>query len=176
MAGPRGPPPSDAVGGLRGGDSPLGIIWSGRRESNPQPTAWKAVTLPLSYSRLRAAASPLGATVGQARYLFFAATLLLASALFLRITRAQSDPLPQPEALTVSGACLPSESRLSAGACPPEREREGGKGDGGEGRIRTFEARRRQIYSLLRLTASLPRRTPRESATEARSAALHENR
>src|SRR5690349_7152149 len=26
--------------------------WSGRRESNPQPTAWKAVTLPLSYSRL----------------------------------------------------------------------------------------------------------------------------
>ena len=30
--------------------APLG--WSGRRESNPQPTAWKAVTLPLSYSRL----------------------------------------------------------------------------------------------------------------------------
>ncbi len=28
--------------------------WSGRRESNSQPTAWKAVTLPLSYSRLRA--------------------------------------------------------------------------------------------------------------------------
>ena len=26
-------------------------IWSGRRESNPRPTAWKAVTLPLSYSR-----------------------------------------------------------------------------------------------------------------------------
>src|SRR6201999_3311383 len=26
-------------------------IWSGRRESDPQPTAWKAVTLPLSYSR-----------------------------------------------------------------------------------------------------------------------------
>jgi hypothetical protein len=25
--------------------------WSGRRESDPQPTAWKAVTLPLSYSR-----------------------------------------------------------------------------------------------------------------------------
>ena len=27
------------------------FFWSGRRESNPQPTAWKAVTLPLSYSR-----------------------------------------------------------------------------------------------------------------------------
>src|SRR6266550_2036048 len=26
--------------------------WSGGRESNPQPTAWKAVTLPLSYPRL----------------------------------------------------------------------------------------------------------------------------
>jgi hypothetical protein len=30
--------------------------WSGRRGSNPRPTAWKAVTLPLSYSRLRARA------------------------------------------------------------------------------------------------------------------------
>ncbi len=29
--------------------------WSGRRESNPRPTAWKAVTLPLSYSRLTCA-------------------------------------------------------------------------------------------------------------------------
>src|ERR1035441_3997151 len=27
--------------------------WSGRRGSNPRPTAWKAVTLPLSYSRLK---------------------------------------------------------------------------------------------------------------------------
>ena len=32
--------------------------WSGRRGSNPRPTAWKAVTLPLSYSRLRALPSP----------------------------------------------------------------------------------------------------------------------
>jgi hypothetical protein len=30
------------------------LSWSGRRGSNPRPTAWKAVTLPLSYSRLRA--------------------------------------------------------------------------------------------------------------------------
>ncbi len=29
----------------------LPINWSGRRDSNPRPTAWKAVTLPLSYSR-----------------------------------------------------------------------------------------------------------------------------
>ena len=31
--------------------SPASKFWSGRRESNPRPTAWKAVTLPLSYSR-----------------------------------------------------------------------------------------------------------------------------
>src|SRR6266699_2037488 len=30
---------------------PVHNFWSGRRESNPRPTAWKAVTLPLSYSR-----------------------------------------------------------------------------------------------------------------------------
>src|SRR5438094_630088 len=34
--------------------APAGEGWSGRRGSNPRPTAWKAVTLPLSYSRLRA--------------------------------------------------------------------------------------------------------------------------
>jgi hypothetical protein len=28
-----------------------GRCWSGRRGSNPRPTAWEAVTLPLSYSR-----------------------------------------------------------------------------------------------------------------------------
>ena len=32
--------------------------WSGRRGSNPRPTAWKAVTLPLSYSRPRCPARP----------------------------------------------------------------------------------------------------------------------
>ena len=30
---------------------PFPDSWSGRRDSNPRPTAWKAVTLPLSYSR-----------------------------------------------------------------------------------------------------------------------------
>ena len=44
----------------RGAFRPLsfGWDWSGRRESNPQPTAWKAVTLPLSYSRLALVSSP----------------------------------------------------------------------------------------------------------------------
>ena len=30
-------------------------FWSGRRGSNPRPTAWEAVTLPLSYSRFQMA-------------------------------------------------------------------------------------------------------------------------
>jgi hypothetical protein len=42
--------------------------WSGRRGSNPRPTAWKAVTLPLSYSRLRAARCASRHFGGQARY------------------------------------------------------------------------------------------------------------
>ena len=38
--------------------------WSGRRDSNPRPTAWKAVTLPLSYSR-RFRLQPPGAAAGE---------------------------------------------------------------------------------------------------------------
>src|SRR4030095_2897591 len=38
--------------------SPASEGWSGRRGSNPRPTAWKAVTLPLSYSRLRSSPPP----------------------------------------------------------------------------------------------------------------------
>ncbi len=36
---------------LRARRSGLDKPWSGRRGSNPQPTAWEAATLPLSYSR-----------------------------------------------------------------------------------------------------------------------------
>src|SRR5258708_22724108 len=36
---------------------PFHNFWSARRESNPRPTAWKAVTLPLSYSRPKPAIS-----------------------------------------------------------------------------------------------------------------------
>src|ERR1041385_5611487 len=49
------------------------LDWSGRRGSNPRPTAWKAVTLPLSYSRPRiffilAAAAAAGTLVSYDRY------------------------------------------------------------------------------------------------------------
>src|ERR1700758_201987 len=44
-------------------------FWSGRRESNPRPTAWKAVTLPLSYSRSKQIPrkSPLGISAAGSR-------------------------------------------------------------------------------------------------------------
>jgi hypothetical protein len=45
--------------------------WSGRRGSNPRPTAWKAVTLPLSYSRLRARPRLAGAPARTDRHPLF---------------------------------------------------------------------------------------------------------
>ena len=56
------------VRSLARGSSSVSEGWSGRRGSNPRPTAWKAVTLPLSYSRLRASrALPFGASAGKPR-------------------------------------------------------------------------------------------------------------
>src|SRR5436305_5073388 len=92
----------------------MSVGWSGRRGSNPRPTAWKAVTLPLSYSRLRARARPL-----------FLRTKL--SLPFTSLARRPTD----------SRAC---ERRVVA--------REG---------LEPSKPLGRQIYSLLRLTASLPR-------------------
>ena len=91
--------------------------WSGRRGSNPRPTAWKAVTLPLSYSRLRA--TPLS-------------------------QRARSfsvaPPSPSPACAADRARSRPDERKLVA--------REG---------LEPSKPLGRQIYSLLRLTASLPR-------------------
>jgi hypothetical protein len=104
--------------------------WSGRRGSNPRPTAWKAVTLPLSYSRLRARArspdSRFGGT-GPPSSVLNPARSRLAS------------PFP-------SG--LPSRS--------PRRERRMVAREG----LEPSKPLGRQIYSLLRLTASLPRQLP----------------
>jgi hypothetical protein len=92
--------------------------WSGRRGSNPRPTAWKAVTLPLSYSRLRG--SPLrllAATAGKPAVFFL---VLTTAALRLAFAR--------------SGHSTPSQTR------PATSEPRSGESSGGEGRIRTFEA------------------------------------
>ena len=122
--------------------------WSGRRGSNPRPTAWKAVTLPLSYSRLRARqlrcfalrrASPLRASLSR-----------------LSVPLASDRPrlflCRLPLALPTIARCPAPASGL---ACQPKLAKRAKVG--GEGRTRTFEALGRQIYSLLRLTASLPR-------------------
>jgi hypothetical protein len=104
--------------------------WSGRRGSNPRPTAWKAVTLPLSYSRLRGSLPhSLAATAGQARRSIF--------------------PLHP-------AVGLPSRSSLGGAPefCAPLPERRLVAREG----LEPSKAHGRQIYSLLRLTASLPRR------------------
>ena len=89
--------------------------WSGRRGSNPRPTAWKAVTLPLSYSRLRASpASPLGASAGKP------ASIPLVSC-------SPFGSLRSLRALDITERGLPRASPC-------------GESSGGEGRIRTFEA------------------------------------
>jgi hypothetical protein len=49
--------------------------WSGRRGSNPRPTAWKAVTLPLSYSRMTSSETNGGerrirTSVGRSRQIY----------------------------------------------------------------------------------------------------------
>ena len=69
--------------------------WSGRRGSNPRPTAWKAVTLPLSYSRLRGTTFDLPLRRGKLR---------------LRASRASLPGAPSGELaapLSLSTACRP---------------------------------------------------------------------
>src|SRR5581483_5815881 len=46
------------------GTKRIAMRWSGRRGSNPRPTAWEAVTLPLSYSRSRVDASSIAQGAG----------------------------------------------------------------------------------------------------------------
>src|SRR5881396_196449 len=54
MGAPIRPPNPHTLGAPRGTQGPLGDrdSWSGKRDSNPRPPAWKAGALPLSYSRL----------------------------------------------------------------------------------------------------------------------------
>jgi hypothetical protein len=107
--------------------------WSGRRGSNPRPTAWKAVTLPLSYSRLRVThfAPRFG---GQAPPHAFA----------LRF--GGQARLDQKLASHSSKVGLPTVARFHVhlrpsgyGGQPPRDLR---AEVGGEGRTRTFEAAR----------------------------------
>ena len=125
-----GAPQATARGGSAG-RSPPTKKWSGRRGSNPRPTAWKAVTLPLSYSRLRSLplARSLAAPAGKPAF---------AQPLSLYLRRR---PSPWPASRSSRSGSRRARAKVVA--------REG------------FEPSKplgRQIYSLLRLTASLPRR------------------
>src|SRR3984893_9431166 len=111
-----------------GAQPQAGEGWSGRRGSNPRPTAWKAVTLPLSYSRLVPSDHPSDHSTSR-RFRQPCAPFSGATAFTCcRVTRLA-------EALDMSG-----ERWLVA--------REG---------LEPSKPLGRQIYSLLRLTASLPR-------------------
>src|SRR5688572_29131869 len=126
--------------------------WSGRRGSNPRPTAWKAVTLPLSYSRLRGPLLPLSRRYGG----------------HARRVR-QSHPVGD-HALDTRGARearLPPNQQRHQNRAAPLEPRGGLRGFGGQGRVRTSAARRRQVYSLLRLTALPPPRTSRARRPQA---------
>jgi hypothetical protein len=144
--------------------------WSGRRGSNPRPTAWKAVTLPLSYSRLRASTS-LCATAGKPAVAPPPLTVRLQQPI-IRISQPLSPPSPSGLGATAfaglpnrdTRAGLPNRdtraglpNRGTRAGLPSRSPRKRAKA-GGEGRVRTSVARRRQVYSLLRLTALPPPR------------------
>src|SRR6187549_659622 len=124
-------------------------IWSGRRGSNPRPTAWKAVTLPLSYSRLRASRD------------------------FYSALRRASPPRRFGYSFRHS-----TPRRRAKRGLPPNQQATKPKGPlnsraerfGGEGRVRTSVALRRQVYSLLRLTALPP---PRNTSRFSRCLSEH---
>jgi hypothetical protein len=142
----------------RGAGAPADKTWSGRRGSNPRPTAWKAVTLPLSYSRAglhtRGASPPRTPLRAHSRGPFspLRSRGSLAARSFANplSTRRHTQPLPlvSPRSNLFHG--LPTEApRLHVIEERRLVAREG------------FEPSKplgRQIYSLLRLTASLPRR------------------
>ncbi len=79
--------------------------WSGRRGSNPRPTAWKAVTLPLSYSRLHEPWTPR----------FGGQTRLSA------VTPSPTNPPPGSPSVETRFVCLPRSNDW--GGWPASRNR-----------------------------------------------------
>ena len=135
-------PPGAAAGPERGSQAARATAWgsprgasprkilgiSGRRESNPQPTAWKAVTLPLSYSRppsslAHSADSRLRRGRLVRRFENHLPTQLKRAARLAKARSAVASPSP-----------LAGEARLAEARSRSDRA----KADG-EGRIRTFE-------------------------------------
>ena len=139
----RAPLPGTVFFGLPAEAREASDGWSGRRGSNPRPTAWKAVTLPLSYSRLRAS-RPHQRYGAQAR-----------------AARAHAGHLIIPPLAGSAQARLNSALSRNPAA---ERHRPASRSSRSERRLvgrGGFEPPKplgRQIYSLLRLTAPQPPR------------------
>ena len=143
--------------------------WSGRRGSNPRPTAWKAVTLPLSYSRLRArlADSPVDvrslprASAGKPAAVptdcHFNARRHAKRG---RRSTQRSRALTHADTAARRGAppAAKQQRHQPSSRCALNPHAHTARKVGGEGRVRTSVARRRQVYSLLRLTALPPPR------------------
>src|SRR5262245_17292297 len=138
--------------------------WSGRRGSNPRPTAWKAVTLPLSYSRLRARRLACHRALATSRYGGASPPLP-----FNQLVPANA---PLASGATRSVACRPNKRGriLPPTFIPPARPTFARvlacRKVGGEGRVRTSVGRSRQVYSLLRLTALPPPRNTSRAALQ----------
>ena len=103
-------------------------VWSGRRGSNPRPTAWEAVTLPLSYSRPvvtpdfsrrrgRLPALRLTTRRGQSDSAGEGARDSVASAGFLRVAACRRSRRKRPGRRSNRGPALPAcQPALAAGA------------------------------------------------------------
>ena len=140
--------------------------WSGRRGSNPRPTAWKAVTLPLSYSRLRGPhCRPAVACALFARCAAPRLSRQCRPALACRPTPLTTGPDPAGSKPTRPATCQDEAS-------PRRHPAAGEQNLVARGGFEPPKPLGRQIYSLLHLTALQPRRsrfTPRpiQSGTEA---------
>ena len=133
-------------GGRRGRCAVRGD-WSGRRGSNPRPTAWKAVTLPLSYSRLRAPQYSGHARLMRHRNLDFAFVPRPIVPVVVCV------PSPEPLGRSIESTRSTAGLVTQRSRAPSSRERRMVAREG----LEPSKPLGRQIYSLLRLTASLPR-------------------
>ena len=115
--------------------------WSGRRGSNPRPTAWKAVTLPLSYSRLRSLSWGASPRQTPLRALSLAAPPARRSGGQARSLRSNHPAVDWRKSFD---SALRASLRTFASAenGPSMNEARRAESNGGEGRIRTSEAAR----------------------------------
>ncbi len=124
------------------------VVWSGKRDSNPRPRAWKARALPTELFPLSLKPSLDSAALRLARLSDF----LFPSRFRERVAlprRVRSAPAARLRPLRASFNI--SQYIANSPRCRASRIMYGG-----EGRIRTSEGVRRQIYSLIPLATREP--------------------